>query len=206
MGRPMCINCPNTGSLGCLGCSKHSCECERSCFKCYEYQNVQSGCFINTVPNSLTDFRIRYLCLKCNSCWKAKYDKYTLCMAYSLKHYRPEIFDDLSPSVIKELKTVNTDYWFEPRCKCGAIPIEIGEKFRPPKKTDTKAWLKIQNLSSEEKEKLFSSYCPYYVERKKESLKTIGDKPILETFDILRQRYDLYSKKDKLKRQIEKTN
>lgn len=188
MGRNMCINCPNTGSLGCLGCRKYSCECERSCFKCYEYQNVHSACFINTVPSSLDDFRIRYLCLKCNSCWKAKYDKYTLCMAGINKNRLENIFG-LSPSIIKELKTVNTDYWFKARCKCGAIPIEIGEKFRPPKKTDTKAWLKIQNLSDEEKEKLFSSYCPYYVERKKETVKTIGDKPILETVDVLRQRY-----------------
>lgn len=104
--RNMCVNCPDTGHLGCLGCKRYQCKCEKNCFRCWEYQNISSGCLISREPNSLVDFRIRFLCLKCNSCWKAKYDKYTMYLADYFYYGRKDYFSAIPQNIIDEIKMI----------------------------------------------------------------------------------------------------
>jgi hypothetical protein len=192
----MCVNCKNRNS--CLGCSRSECYCKESCFTCFQYQNITTGCFFSDYPNSMFDFRTRYLCLECNSCWKDKYDKYAKYISQLLSN---DIINELfSSSEATELINLKKNIYFESRCKCGSIPIKIGEKFRPPKKKDKQAWTKIKNMTDEEKKNLFSSYCPYYATRTKPSLKNFRDKNIITDSDALKNKYDIISIKEKLRK------
>lgn len=194
----MCVDCVYGG---CLGCSRGYCECDSLCFKCWEGQNVRSGCMIQTVPNSFTPYRKRFLCTKCKRCWKEKYDKYTK----ELSSYTRVKSNILSEADFKELTAIGVQndkfrYSSEPICSCGSIGIVIGEKFRPVKKTDTKEWKKIFALGDRDKEILFSNYCPKYSskirlprekELKRTNAKNPSENPILQTSDILKYRYNL---------------
>ena len=184
----LCLNC---SYFGCIGCNNQACLCNQSCIRCWEYQNISTGCFIQRYPNSNTDFRIRYLCLHCNKCWKEKYDKYTKKLSsfrVQLKRISDSEYSELK-SIGKQVKKYSMDY--KKRCTCGYVPIVIGDKFRPPKQTDKKAWEKIKNLSEYDKNKLLGYFCPYYVyDRTKSKTKDFTFKTgIPETADILKHKY-----------------
>jgi hypothetical protein len=197
MNRNMCVNCLNMCALGCMSCcGRYKCNCNESCYRCYQYRNSHTN---HDRPNSLIDYRKRYLCLECNRCWKEKHDKYTQAMAdsYNRNNNYESMYILTKHEMIdlkkfnKENKTRVKNYENQEiyaRCKCGNIPICIGEKFRPPKQNDKKAWNKIKELSDDEKDQLLSSYCPFQSNHKRNTIKY--DKNINKSiYDIIIMKY-----------------
>lgn len=146
----MCKDCQY---IGCAGCAPDLCKCNRSCYKCKLF-NDWSSCHSSSI--STTKFRNRFVCLTCNLCWKEKYDKYRKLMSCYKDdlHKYCQRFDKKIYFESEEIRPIGNCS----KCrKCGKDAISVGDKFRPPKKSDTKSW----NRCAEQKVMLFENYCPY---------------------------------------------